>query len=646
MCGIVGIAGAHEPQWLTEMNAAVRHRGPDDVGEYRDRGAQVGLAMHRLSILDLVGGRQPMSNEDGTLWIVHNGEIYNSPDLRSELEARGHRFITKNSDTEVLLHLYEEKQEELLADLNGMFAFVIYDRPSGVLFGARDRIGIKPLYYARRPSQFAFASELKSFLSLPWVSREIDLESLFHYMSLRFIPGTGSILQGIRRVPPGHWFRYSLRTHELEIRPYWRPNLRRQEERSRAEWCALIRQGLRDAVQRWTLSDVPVGVSLSGGLDSSTIVGLLGELGVSPIRTYSLGFTGPEEEEWNELPLARRVAERWATEHHEVILEPDDLLRDLLRMVWYLEEPYGGGLPSWYVFEFMRRDVKVGLTGTGGDELFGDYGRFARFEAVAANGSSGTMPWWAPAWQPIAALVSRVPDAWLGPRRKQELMHLPELRRDPFRWHYFNRYFYFPDDTKRASLFKRGTAGIPDTSQVLQESYRAAATASLRDAVGNVGFTTQLPEEFLLMTDRFSMARALEARVPFLDHQFVELVHQIPAEVRTRPGDLKYLLKEAVGDLLPKELLQARKRGFVIPTAGWLRGKLRPLADRLLSAERLKAQGIFQPDFYPRYVVPHLEGRADYHAEIWTALMFQLWHLLFIEEELSEPPTFSWQDLC
>jgi len=646
VCGIVGIAGAQATEWLTWINAAVRHRGPDDVGEYRDQDAQVSLAMQRLSILDLAGGHQPMSNEDASLWIVHNGEIYNSPDLRSELDARGHCFATKNSDTEVLLHLYEEKQEEMLRNLNGMFAFVIYDRRRGVLFGARDRIGIKPLYYVRRPSLFAFASELKSFLSLPWISRDINLESLFHYMSLRFIPGPSSILKGIHRVPPGHWFRYSLRTHELEIHPYWRPNFRRQEQRSRAEWCALIRHELRAAVRRWILSDVPVGVSLSGGLDSSTIVGLLGELGVSPIRTYTLGFTGAGEEDWNELPLARKVAERWGTEHHELILEPDDLLQDLLRMVWHLDEPYGGGLPSWYVFQFMRGHVKIGLTGTGGDELFGDYGRFARFEAHAANGAAGGTPWWAPAWEPVAALVRCIPDAWLDPRRKRELVHLPELRRDPFRWCYFNRYFYFPDEVKRESVFTPDTAGIPDTSRVLQEYYRAAGTAVLRDAIGCVGFTTQLPEEFLLMTDRFSMAHALEGRVPFLDHQFVELMHQVPAEVRTGAGDLKYLLKAAVGDLLPPEVLEGRKRGFVIPTAQWLRGRLRPLAERMLSPDRLARQGIFHPDLYGRYVAPHLDGRADYHAEIWTALMFQLWHLLFIEERLTDVPAFSWQDLC
>lgn len=646
MCGIVGIAGVHEHEWLTGMNTALRHRGPDDAGEYRDPEGEVGLAMHRLSILDLAGGSQPMSNEDGTLWIVHNGEIYNSPDLRTNLESRGHRFGTKNADTEVLLHLYEEKQEEMLADLNGMFAFVIYDRLRRVLFGARDRIGIKPLYYARRPPLFVFGSELKSLVSLPWISRDINLESLFHYMSLRFIPGMSSIFREVHRVPPGHWFRYSLQTHELEIHPYWRPRFHPKKGCDQGRWSILIREELRAAIRRWILSDVPVGVSLSGGLDSSTIVGLLGELGVSPIRTYSLGFSGPGEEDWNELPLARKVAERWGTEHHELVLEPDDLLRDLLRMVWYLDEPYGGGLPSWYVFEFMRRHVKVGLTGTGGDELFGDYGRFRPFEVRVANGSTGTTPWWAPAWHPVAALLNRVPDAWLDLRRKRELLHLPDVRRDPFRWHYVNRYFYLPDESKRQAVFSVEMGSIPDTARVLEEYYRASDAASTRDAVGYVGFATQLPEEFLLMTDRFSMAHGLEARVPFLDHEFVEFMHQVPAEIRTDPRNLKYLLRLAVGDLLPPEVLGGRKRGFVIPTARWLCGTLRPLAERMLSADRLAEQGIFHPDFYRRYVVPHFDGRVDYHAEIWTALMFQLWHLLFIEERLTDTPAFSWQDLC
>ena len=652
MCGIAGVVGVQQAQWLSGMNMTLRHRGPDDSGEYWDAERGVGLAMHRLSILDLSGGHQPMANETETAWIVHNGEIFNAPELRRELEMRGHRFASSNSDTEVLLRLYEEKQENMLGCLNGMFAFVLYDRKRGLLFGARDPMGIKPLYYTQRPSRFAFASELKSLFTLPWVDREVNRESLFHYMSLRFVPGVSSILRDVHRLPPGHWFRYDLQKSTLEIQPYWRLDFQHQESREPAEWQEMVRHELRAAVRRWVLSDVPVGCSLSGGLDSSAIVGLLAETGYSPIRTYSLGFAGAGEEEWNELPLARKVAERWGTEHHELLLEPEDLLRDLLKMVWHLDEPYGGGLPSWYIFEFMRQHVTVALTGTGGDELFGDYGRFSRFEAHApgalASVSDNRSEWGIlrkAAWQPVAALVSCLPDGWLGPRRKREWMHWPSLDRDPFRWYYFNAYYYFPDETKRESVFSMATDEIPDTSRMLQARYEASGAIAARDALAYVGLTTQLPEEFLLMTDRFSMAHSLEARVPFLDQAFVKLMCRIPAEVRTRRGDLKYLLKQSVGELLPPELLHARKRGFVIPIAPWLRGRLRPLAERMLAPGRLATQGLFRPEFYSRYVRPHLEGRADYHAQVWTALMFQLWHLLFIEERLTEAPSFSWRDL-
>jgi asparagine synthase (glutamine-hydrolysing) len=624
------------------MNALVAHRGPDDAGEIRDAPGEVALAMQRLAILDLAGGRQPMVSEDESLWIVHNGEIYNSPELRRDLEARGRRFVTANSDTEVLLHLYAEKQEGMLADLNGMFAFVLYDRTRRMLFGARDRVGIKPLYYAQDGARFAFASELKCFLPLPWIARDVDAASLFHYLSLRFVPGEASILGGVRRLAPGHWFRYDVARRELEIRPYWRLDLSQPEQRSPAEWRERIRHGLRDAVRRWVLSDVPVGCSLSGGLDSATIVGVLGELGYAPIRTYSLGFAGPGEAAWNELPLARRVAQRWGTQHHELTLDPDDLLRDLVRMVWHLDEPYGGGLPSWYVFEFMRRHVTVGLTGTGGDELFGDYGRYARLERAAAPGPAR---WWEAAWPAAAAGLRRVSERWRDPRRARAWTRPPALRREPFRRHYFDAYYYWPDAAKRGSLFARNTAAIPDTSDVLERSYRAGEGAGPRDRVAALAFATQLPEEFLLMTDRFSMAHSLEARVPFLDHTFVELVARIPAAIRSRPDGLKYLLKAAVGDLLPAEVRDAPKRGFVIPTALWLRGKLRPLAERLLAPERLAAQGLFRPEVYAECVRPHLEGRADHHARIWTLLMFQLWHLLFVEERLTGPPAFSWRDV-
>lgn len=653
MCGIVGIIGRQEPSWLGAMNASLTHRGPDDFGEYRDDEADVALAMRRLSILDLAGGHQPMSNEGGSVWIVFNGEIYNSPEIRAWLVARGHRFATTNSDTEVLLHLYEEKGEEMLQELNGMFAFVIYDRNRKLLFGARDRVGIKPLYYSKRPGFFAFASELKSLLTLPNTERRVDEQSAFHFMTLLYVPGESSIFAGIKRLPPGHWFKLSLPEQELVIQPYWKLNVHRPEARSENEWCDLIRHQLEEAVSRWMLSDVPVGCSLSGGLDSSTIIGLLSRMGYEGVKTYSLGFAGQDEEEWDELSLARRVAARWGTEHSEIILHPEELLDDLIQMVWHLDEPYGGGLPSWYVFRSMSEDVKVGLTGTGGDELFGNYGKFLDFENSRLQQLSHRHPYlremgqhlpgWV--WSAWRKMLSAAPNDLLA-EIKPRLMDMEQVCRSPFGHYYYASQIYFSDRLKRESVFGVASAGLKDTASYLQHLHDEAASSNVRDVIAYVDFQTQLPEEFLLMTDRFSMAHSLEARTPFLDHTLIEMIYRIPPSIRTQGGNLKYLLKRAVGDILPDEIKGARKRGFVIPVKLWLRGRLRPLAERLLSPERLQQQGIFRPAFYHRYVRPHLEGQADHTWQVWAALMFQLWHVVFIEQEARSAPTYTWKELA
>lgn len=654
MCGIVGLAGRQEPHCLPQMNALVAHRGPDDSGEYHDPEACVSLAMRRLSILDVAGGHQPMGNNDGTLWIVHNGEIYNAPELRSRLLAQGYQFRTSHSDTEVLLHLYHQKGEEMVQDLNGMFAFVIYDKARRRLFGARDRFGIKPLYYVVNPDRFAFASELKALLVIPDVTREVDPVSLFHYMSLLYVPGEASIFKEVKRLPPAHWFAYNLHTRTLKIHPYWNLDIHQVEQRSEEEWIALIRAKLREAVRRWMLSDVPVGCSLSGGIDSSAIVGLLGEIGCK-VKTYSLGFAGSDEEAWNELPLARQVAERWGTEHYEMILKPEDLLHDLVRMVWHLDEPYGGGLPSWYVLQFMRQDVTVGLTGTGGDELFGNYGKFMAFEGgrlghfgmafrrvFGDNGRSATL-----VSRVVRSLLEAVPAQLVGTHRKKRLLDVPTLMQAPLMHHYFNTWYYLSDATKRDAVFQHAAAGdLPDTAIMLDELYSASAAENIRDGIAYVDFKTQLADEFLFMTDRFSMAHSLEARVPFLDHELVELVFRIPAAIRARGGDPKYLLKRAVGDLLPSAVLEGRKRGFVIPITLWLRRELRPLAEALLAPDRLHRQGVFRPEFYGRFVRPHLEGLADFTWQIWAALMFQLWHVVFVEQAAKDTPSFSWRDVC
>ena len=597
MCGIAGIAGPHDEALLERLAAALEHRGPDGGGIFRAPEADIGLVARRLAILDLEGGEQPMRS--GDLAIVFNGEIYNAPELRAELERDGAAFATDHSDTEVVLKLYERHGGGFLDRLNGMFAFVIWDARRRRLFGARDRFGIKPLYHARPAGRFAFASELRSLLLADGIDRELDRESLFHYLSLRFVPGERSILSGVRRLPPGHFFVYDVDARTFHARRWYRLSF--EPERAR-EWPERLRAALRDAVRRWTLSDVPLACALSGGLDSGAVVALLAEGGHRDLRTYTLGFTSVEDERLNELPLARALAERYGTDHHELVVDADDLLDDLLAMVWALDEPYGGGLPSWYVFRLMSEDVKVGLTGSGGDELFGNYRRFVPFETG----------------------------------------RLARFRRS-FRRYYFEPTYYFSDAEKRELLLD---ASAGDTADELEAIFAASGSSSPRDSVLSLDLSTQLPDEFLLMTDRFSMAHSLEARTPFLDHELVELVASIPPEQRTDARDPKGLLRQAVADLLTPAHLEAPKRTFVFPLGRWLRAELRPLAERLLSDDHLARQGLFRPGLAARYLEPHRRGERDESERLWPLLMFQLWHLLYVEEGLTEAPAFGWRDVA
>jgi asparagine synthase (glutamine-hydrolysing) len=597
MCGIAGLVGSFDDELADRLAGALAHRGPDGAGVHR-RG-DVQLVARRLAILDLAGGAQPMSR--GPLTIVFNGEIYNSPQLRGELERDGVAFGSDHSDTEVVLALYEREGAACLDRLNGMFAFAVDDPVRGVVFGARDRLGIKPLYYAEPTAGLAFASELRTLLHAPGIGRELDQESLFHYLSLRFVPGERSILRGVRRLPPGCTFTYDLAARRLAVDRWWTPRFELDPGPSRDEWRLRLREELERAVERWTLSDVPTACSLSGGLDSSAVTALVARLG-GDVRTHTLGFTSAEDAALDELPLARALAERYGTEHHEHVVDARELLDDLLTMVWALDEPYGGGLPSWYVFRAIAEDVKVALTGSGGDELFGNYRRFVPFEQG----------------------------------------RLARVRRDRVRRYYFEPTYYLTDQEKRRLLVDPPSAS---TAGLLRGRYEESGSRSARDSVLFLDATTQLPDEFLLMTDRFSMAHSLEARTPFLDHELVALVTSIPPELRTSARDPKGLLRDAVADLLPPGHLQAPKRGFVLPLARWLRGELRPLAERLLADDHLRRQGIFRPGLADRYLRPHLDASRDESERLWPLLMFQLWHLLYVEEGLTEPPSFSWQDV-
>jgi asparagine synthase (glutamine-hydrolysing) len=436
------------------------------------------------------------------------------------------------------------------------------------------------------------------------VTREIDRQAFFDYLSLLYVPAGQSILASVHRLSPGHWLKYSLTDRKLQIKRWWEIKYEPDLSVRGADWSARIRDELRQAVLRWSQADVPIAVSLSGGLDSSAIAAIAAQAGLD-LTAYSLGFAGPGEAAWNELPLAREVAHKWNIPHHELVLRPEETLRALPQMVAALDEPYGGGLPSWFVFEQMAGKVKVAHTGTGGDELFGNYGKWRTLEG---------------------GFLSR----WLHVRSNT-------VDGTFFAREFFDRYYYFGDTEKRAILADGG-ASCRATSDVLYERLHDQSGPTLRDGIAALDIGTQLPEEFLFMTDRFSMAHSIEARTPFLDNGLVDLVRRIPANFRTRRNDLKYLLREAVSPLLPESLLKAPKRGFVIPFGLWLRGPLKGKVEELLAPDRLRMQALFKPTFHDDYVRPHLDGRADHTQRIWAAMMFQFWYCHFIE---GNPPDES-----
>lgn len=595
MCGIVGIIGKQDWEWLGEMNASQTHRGPDDSGEFRDQENMVSLGMRRLAIIDVEGGEQPITSPDGRFTIVYNGEIFNAPDIRAALEAENVKFRSDHSDTEVLFHLLQREGTSCLSRLNGMFAFALWDREKREILLARDRFGIKPLHYVNRGKTFAFSSEIRSLLRLPLDLGALNLESVYHYFSLLYVPGDNSVYQDIKRVPPGAFLKFSLADGKVEVKRYWQMCFAPDNSNSRHDWIEAIREQLGNAVKRWAWSDVPVAISLSGGLDSSAIAGLLAEQGMN-LKSFSLGFSGEGEDQWNELPLAKKVAEKWGLEHEEIILDPVELLNELPQMITALDEPYGGGLPSWFVFKGMAQQFKVAVTGSGGDELFGNYGKWRGTEARL-----------------LGRFGRRAPS---------------KVSEDMFRKKMFDQ-VYYASATFKQDLFVAPLADRHATSNLLRERFDYAirqGAKTVRDAHAIMDIETQLSDEFLLMTDRFSMAHSLEARTPFLDNELVDLVSRIPAEVRTSRSDLKGLLRDAVEPLLPAELVTAPKKGFVVPLGKWLRSDLKTVVSDLLSVSRLKKQGIFDPEFVIQRVREHQNGFKDHTYFLWPMLMFQLWY--------------------
>lgn len=597
MCGIIGCVSNNrlDRSLVDKLQVIQFHRGPDGHGQFFEKVSEfqwVNFLHQRLSIIDLSDGIQPMSDIHCKLTIVFNGEIFNHLELRKNLILKGHIFKTDHSDTEVILNMYREYGEDMLSKLNGMFSFVIYDKDRGLLFGARDRSGIKPLYYSQDAYGFYFSSEIKSLL-LFGLDKKIDIQSLSNYLSFQFVPSPKTIYQGISKLQPAHYFIYNITEKKFTTREYW--NIKFKHDKiSHSTLKKSILTELEDSVKVWSESDVEVGVSLSGGLDSSAIVALYSKNSSRRIKTFSLGFAS-ESNELDESAHARLVSNMYDTEHYEFILDASTLSNDIDLMVYHLDEPYGGGLPSWYIYKMMKGNVKVALTGTGGDELFGNYNK----SLIYQNGF----------------LNKIINFCRVGKGYYLDAFKNFHQAPNGFFYHHYMHGF------EVQNLLIECNFSSPEI--FLEKLICETTEVDFRNIVPYVDMKMQLPEEFLHVTDRFSMAHSIEARVPFLNPNMIDLVMSISPGQRMNYNDPKKLLRESIAHLLPHQILRTPKKGFTIPQDKWINSVLKDKFDYLLGCDYISKQGLFKFDS-----IKNMLNRKNFNKnmKIWTLFMFQLWY--------------------
>lgn len=632
MCGICGklnydAALTVEDGLIRRMCSVLVHRGPDDEGIYTH--GPIGLGHRRLSIIDLSpGGHQPMSNEDGTVWIVFNGEIYNFLELRSDLEKKGYRFRSR-SDTEVLLHIYEAEGVDCLKKLRGMFAFAIWDARKRLLFLARDRLGKKPLFYRAGTTSLIFASEIKAILEDPEVKREVDPVAIHHYLTYQYVPSPFCAFKGLSKLPPAHYLLY--RDGKVEVKRYWKlcylPKHTVTTDRQQRQLEEELLERFEEAVRLRLISDVPLGAFLSGGVDSSAVVAMMSRLMDQPVKTFSIGF---DEASYNELPYARIVADLFKTDHTEFKVKPD-AVEVLPKLVWYYNEPYAdsSAIPTYYVSKLAREHVTVALNGDAGDENFAGYGRYAANEF--ARRYYKILKTFNPRW--VQSIISKLPSGqnqnnfiWVLKRFSEELDKSPEIRNLGWLCHF--------DNEKKERLytedFKVRMKGI-DSNELLLEKYREAEADDFIDSTLYSDVMMYLPDDLLVKVDIASMANSLEARSPFLDHVFMEFVAKIPPTLKLRGKKTKWILKQALRDILPAGILDRKKMGFGVPIDHWLRNELKPMAYDLLIGQRSLERGYFKKDFIQKMLDEHCSAKWNWQYQIWNLMMLELWHRMFID---------------
>ena len=638
MCGITGAVWteprlALDEPTLRRMTGVLRHRGPDDEGqhlaEFKLRPGYpavpgVALGHRRLAIIDVAGGQQPMGNEDGSVWVVFNGEIYNYRKLRRRLEGAGHRFRTA-SDTETIVHLYEDEGPGFLEHLVGMFALAIWDEGRRQLLLARDRLGQKPLVYRQEPGRLLFASELKGLLEVPGVPRRIDPGALDAYLTYQYVPHPQTIFEGIRKLPPASCALY--RNGQLEVHRYWQPDFNRQVDRPAAEYAEELRAVLSRSVELRLQSEVPLGAFLSGGVDSTIIVGLMQKLAGEPVRTFSIGFPVPE---YDETEYARLAARTLGTVHEEFRVEPD-AVAVLPKLVWHYDEPFAdsSAVPTWYVSQLTRQHVTVALTGDGGDELFAGY---PRYRAVRLASYFDRLP----------ALLRRM----LAGRFWQRLPASPRQKSFRRRWKRFvevlgqeprRRYLEWIaifNEARRAELYSEDfIARLPQTDpfEFLAAAFRRVRGRDPVTATSLADLVTYLPCDLMTKVDVASMAHGLECRQPFLDHRVVELAAAMPVHLKVRRARGKRILTETFADLLPRAIRRRPKMGFGVPLDHWFRGPLKEFARQVLLEEPTLSRGFFRPEVVRGLVEEHQSGRFDHSYRLWSLLVLELWQRCWLE---------------
>jgi asparagine synthase (glutamine-hydrolysing) len=610
MCGIAGYSGPQIPGLMATMLDRIRHRGPDDSGEYHNDKVQLGMV--RLSIIDLAGGHQPITNEDESIWVVFNGEIFNYIELRADLEAKGHRFKT-SSDTETIVHAYEEYGTCFANKLNGMFTIALWDSRSQTLHVYRDRYGVKPLFFSTQDGQLIFASEIKGLLAHPVISRDLDFEAFSHYLSLRNVPAPFTIFKDIRALRPGEMLTFQGPGPAKVSQWYQLPSQIRWADSDETELVERIDELLRDAVRLRLRSDVSYGAYLSGGIDSSTVVAITSEFSSTPVKTFTLAFADSPDHKRDAF-FARQVAEQYATEHHECVMGASDLQHELPAVIRHLDQPFAGVISSFWLSRFMKQFVTVALSGDGADDMFGSYGHhrlvwpIAELHRAYEKGES----------------LDKVDLSFF---RGREDFVAKLAKYQPWEWRL--AYAAYMEHEKEQVLSASAREQLKDfsTTNFLRQIYEQAdpATDELNKML-QLDIKTLLPNEILYFNDMLSMAHSLEVRTPFLDYRLAELASSIPGSLKIRQGKLKYILRRVAERYVSKDILDRPKEGFVLPKNTWLRAGLSGMLDEVLAPDRLAMHGLFNNEYIATLKQNFLAGDDALTFKLWTLIVFQLWY--------------------